>query len=318
METQQGGKPQKKWYKKIKYWILITLGVFIGIIVLALVSSKGMPILKDVPKEVKQADLEINGWGVEANSMVKAYLNENLISETSADENGKFKFSVSLSEGINTVYAEATYKGEVEKSSQKKITYSPEIKVAESEVIPEQKEPEQVAPVEKQQPAQQETTETTEQPKEKIENKQEENSNQEKPIEKIESIVKNVSDKLSVTIWDSKQNFAKESTPPPYEVNVIAGNGDIASCYYAKNVAFEIMKKLYSDAMVKGNISRVIFTSWGHLRVSVGAEDGIKTDWSISGPTNFWTVMMKYKPYEDESGALSQRTWGKYIGDDCK
>ena len=90
METQQSGKPQKKWYKKIKYWILISLVAFIGIIILALVSSKGMPILKDVPKEVKQADLELNGWGVEANSMVKAYLNGNLISEINADEKGKF------------------------------------------------------------------------------------------------------------------------------------------------------------------------------------------------------------------------------------
>ena len=52
METQQNSKPQKKWYKKIKYWILIALVAFIGIIVLALVSSKGMPMLKDVPKEV--------------------------------------------------------------------------------------------------------------------------------------------------------------------------------------------------------------------------------------------------------------------------
>ena len=125
METQQSGKPQKKWYKKIRYWILIVSGVFIGIMILALISSKGMPILKDVPKEVKQADLQINGWGVEANSMVKAYLNGSLISEINADENGKFKFSVSLSEGTNTVYVEATYKGETEKSSQKKIVYSP-------------------------------------------------------------------------------------------------------------------------------------------------------------------------------------------------
>jgi len=313
METQQNSKPQKKWYKKIKYWILIVVGVFIGIIFLALVSSKGMPILKDVPREVKQADLEINGWGVEANSIVKAYLNGNLISEISADENGKFKFSVSLLEGINTVYAEATYKGEVEKSSQKKITYSPEIKVAESEVISEQKKPEQVASVEEQQPTQQEAIETTEQAKEEVENKQEENS-----IEKINSIVKKVNNEFSITIWDSKQNFVKESTPPPYEVNVIAGNGVISSCYYAKFNSFDVMKGLYSDTAVKDKISRVIFTSWGHLRVSVGAEDGTKTDWSISGPTNFWTVMMKYKPYEDESGALSQRTWGKYIGDDCK
>jgi len=36
-----------------------------------------------------------------------------------------------------------------------------------------------------------------------------------------------------------------------------------------------------------------------------------------SGPTNFWKVMMQYKPYEDETGALDKRTWGKAIANDC-
>lgn len=137
------------------------------------------------------------------------------------------------------------------------------------------------------------------------------------PIKRIESIISGISDKSEITIWDSKGNFAKETTKPPYEIIVNAGKGDIASCYYAKNVAFEIMKKLYSDAIVKDKILRVLFTSWGHLRVSVGSEDGTKTNWVVSGPTNFWKVMMEYKPYEDETGSLSQRTWGKEIANDC-
>jgi|GEM_PF-2839828 len=137
------------------------------------------------------------------------------------------------------------------------------------------------------------------------------------PAKRIEAIVKSVTDKSEITIWDSKEKMASAKTQPPYEVVVNAGKGDIANCSYAKNVAFEIMKKLYTDATVKDKISRVIFTSWGHLRTSVGAENGVKTDWNSSGPTNFWKVMMQYKPYEDETGALNQRTWGKAIVDDC-
>lgn len=137
------------------------------------------------------------------------------------------------------------------------------------------------------------------------------------PAKRIEAIVKSVTGKSEITIWDSKEKMATEKTQPPYEVVVNAGKGDIASCYYAKNVAFEIMKKLYTDAIVKDKISRVLFGSWGHLRVSVGSDNGTKTDWNGSGPTNFWKVMMQYKPYEDETGALDKRTWGKAIANDC-
>lgn len=136
------------------------------------------------------------------------------------------------------------------------------------------------------------------------------------PQARIESIIKSIGD-YEITLWDTKENLAKSTTPPPYEVIVNVGNGKIASCSYAKNVAFEIMKKLYTDSVVKDKISRVKFTSWGHLSVSVGGEDGRKTDWNSSGPTNFWTVIMKYKPYEDETGKLNQRTWGKEIANNC-
>jgi hypothetical protein len=139
------------------------------------------------------------------------------------------------------------------------------------------------------------------------------------PIKRIETIVSGIAGKSEITIWDSKGNFAKETTKPPYEVIVNAGKGDIASCFYAKNVAFEVMKKLYSDEIVKDKISRVLFTSWGHLRTSLGSEDGLKMDWSpvATSPTGYWTTMMKYKSYEDETGPLSQRTWGKEIANDC-
>jgi hypothetical protein len=138
----------------------------------------------------------------------------------------------------------------------------------------------------------------------------------EEPQARIEAIVKSVGD-YEVTIWDAKSNMAKSTTKPPYEVVVNAGNGKIANCSYAKNIAVEIMKKLYTDKIAKDKISRVLFTSMGNLRVSLGSEDGLAMDWATAGPTNFWKVMMSYKSYEDETGALNQRTWGKSIGNDC-
>ena len=140
------------------------------------------------------------------------------------------------------------------------------------------------------------------------------------PIKKIEENIKQVSDKFEITIWDSKSNFAKATTPPPYEVIVNAGNGAISNCDSAKVVSFQVMKAVYSDNSIKDKVSRVIFTSWGNLRVSLGSEDGAKMDWSpaMAGPTNFWKVMMQVAPYENESGSLSQRTWGKFISSDCK
>lgn len=136
------------------------------------------------------------------------------------------------------------------------------------------------------------------------------------PKARMEALVKSIGD-YEVTVWDSKGNIAKATTKPPFEV-FVNDNKKIASCHYAKNIAVDIMKKLYTDEVTKDKVARVLFTSLGHLRVSLGSEDGAKMDWSTAGPTNFWTVMMKYKSYEDETGTLSQRTWGKYIADDCK
>lgn len=121
METEL--TPQKKWYKKIKYWLLIIVGLVIAFIVLALVCSKGIPMFKNLPKEVKEARLGLNGWGVEANAMVKIYLNNELAGEIQANEKGEFSVELNLNEGNNSVYAVAQYKGKDLKGSETTITY---------------------------------------------------------------------------------------------------------------------------------------------------------------------------------------------------
>jgi len=72
------------------------------------------------------------------------------------------------------------------------------------------------------------------------------------PAMRIEAIVKSVTAKPEITIWDSKEKMASAKTQPPYEVVINAGQGDIASCSYAKNVAFEIMKKTLYRCNRKG------------------------------------------------------------------
>ncbi len=154
--------------------------------------------------------------------------------------------------------------------------------------------------------------ETADEIKDNVDTKKEETS-----VDKINSIVKNIGDKLEVSVWDIKQNFAKNNTPPPYEIIVNAGPGYIADCYYAKQTGYEIMKKLYTDDLVKDKIARVKFTSWGQLKTSVGSEDGLKTPWNMNGPTNYWTVMLNLKESQYEKGPLNQRTWGEYIDSGC-
>lgn len=117
-------QPQKKkWYKKKKYWALIIGGGFVLIVVLALISGKGMPMLKDVPSKVNQSALSLKGWHVESGSNVKVYLNGDVAMETQADGNGEFNVELNLIEGKNTLYAVATYKGKLVKGAEEEITY---------------------------------------------------------------------------------------------------------------------------------------------------------------------------------------------------
>ena len=147
---------------------------------------------------------------------------------------------------------------------------------------------------------------TTEQPQEQLSD-----------VERIQQNVKRARD-FEVTVW-SGDNFADESTPPPYEVIVNTGPGKLTGCFDAKNALLDVMKGIYEDAKIKVKISRVLFGGWGQLRASMGAEDGLSIpNWNEVYPTNFWKTFLELKPYEDETGALSQRTWGVAINADCE
>lgn len=122
---------------------------------------------------------------------------------------------------------------------------------------------------------------------------------------------------FEVTVWTSGGDFATASSTPPFEVIVNTTASQISSCTAAKNALFEIMKSVYSDPSLKSKVSRIKFTAWGQLKASLGANDAT-FDWSSTGPTNLWTVLLQYKPYQDESGSLSSRTWGEKINGSCE
>lgn len=122
---------------------------------------------------------------------------------------------------------------------------------------------------------------------------------------------------FEVTVWTASGDFATASSTPPFEVIVNTTASQISSCTAAKNALFEIMKSVYSDPSLKNKVSRIKFTAWGQLKASLGANDAT-FDWSSTGPTNLWTVLLQYKSYQDESGSLSSRTWGEKINGSCE
>lgn len=134
-------------------------------------------------------------------------------------------------------------------------------------------------------------------------------------VEIIEKAVANIGD-YEVTVWTTNGDWADDSSSPPFEVIVNTSSGDITDCFDAKSKLFSIMKALYNNSNLSGKIARVKFTAWGQLKASLGSEDsGI--DWSSTGLSNFWTVLLQYKSYEDEYSSLGQRTYGVQINSSC-
>lgn len=134
----------------------------------------------------------------------------------------------------------------------------------------------------------------------------------EDPIDRINYIVNGVGD-FEVNVWDPKGNRVKADTPPPYEVIVNVGRNKEGDCFNSKYRFNEVVKRIYTDMVLKGKISRVLFTSWTNLRASIGYEDVVnlsQKDWDSYGPTYFWKITQEISSYENETKPMAQRTWG--------
>lgn len=136
-------------------------------------------------------------------------------------------------------------------------------------------------------------------------------------VDRVKEIVGTVGN-YEVTLWDKNNNLATAQTPSPYEVIVNTAIQNDYDCFDAKNSLFSIMKGIYGDAEVRNEISRVKFSVPGQLRASLGYNDAKNLSWGESGPSNYWSVTLQYKSYEDERGDLASRTWGVAINPSCK
>ncbi len=297
METEK--TLQKKWYKKVRYWIIICVLLVVAIFTIISIAISGSPMFVSPPQKVQEKKISLKGINADDGAGIKIYLNGNVVSELKADSNGRFNVELELAEGKNNIYAEATANGKTKKGTNYETTYEPKVQ----ETVKEETKPEEVVEIKQEMP------EIKEEPK-----REETRIEITNPVERIQAIIKGIGD-FEVLVWDMKKNFAKNTTPPPYEVTVNSSVDQIGSCSVAKQYLLDVMRSLYSDEILKDKIERVQFSAWGHLRASLGAEDAkfSKDEWIFMGPSNYWKVTLDYKPYENEVGPINQRTWGVSI-----
>ncbi len=133
------------------------------------------------------------------------------------------------------------------------------------------------------------------------------------PLEQINQIVLDKSG-VSPEVY-SGDEFANE-TNAPYEVFVnLPFDHSVSSCSMAKSLSVEVMKSLYTNDLIRPNISRVIVTVPNYLRVSLGASDGVPMvdNNAFNGPTVYWNTLEQLGLGENETGSLENRTWGVYL-----
>jgi hypothetical protein len=122
--------------------------------------------------------------------------------------------------------------------------------------------------------------------------------------------------KFEVTAWTMDWDFVEANSKWPFEVIINTSASNVSSCFDAKRKLFNIMKALYTNSQTKNKIARVRFSWWGYLQASLGSSD-LWFNWNDSWPTNFFTVLLNYKPYENDSWPMDRRTRGKSING-CK
>jgi hypothetical protein len=134
-------------------------------------------------------------------------------------------------------------------------------------------------------------------------------------VSKIENAIKTVGD-FDVTVWTSDKDMADAKSKPPFQIMVIAYGDQIQSCFDAKSKAFNVMKVIYTNDELKGEVARIAFMGWNQLKASLGSKDAT-FDWNATGPSNIWNVLQQYKSYQDDTVSLNLRTYGVRYNEDC-
>jgi len=127
---------------------------------------------------------------------------------------------------------------------------------------------------------------------------------------------------FEITVWDSNGNLiSEENSNYPYEIIVNASYNSSVDCLYAKKYLRDIAYNIYSNSLLKGKVSRILFTVPYVLRSSVSYndfKDFTESNWNNMGPSILWSTILQYASYENESGSLVNRTWGVSIDSSCK
>lgn len=127
------------------------------------------------------------------------------------------------------------------------------------------------------------------------------------PKERIETIIKNMGANYDVTLFGKNPNVKAVT---PFEVVI---NTDAGSCALAKQMNFDVMKALFTDAIAKKNIAKVRFNARRYISTSMGGDDAREsTDktWTDSGPTNFFKVLTQMGSGDLKSKPMERQTWG--------
>lgn len=127
------------------------------------------------------------------------------------------------------------------------------------------------------------------------------------PKARIEAIVKNMGTNYEVALFGKNPNVKAVA---PFEVII---NTDAGSCALAKQMNFDVMKTLFTDAIAKKNTAKVRFNARRYISTSLGGDDAREMPtqgWQESGPTNFFKVLTQMGSGDSKSKTMERQTWG--------
>ena len=136
------------------------------------------------------------------------------------------------------------------------------------------------------------------------------------PQERIEAIVKSLGENYEITIFDENSNVGSK-IKSPFQVVI---NTNAGSCALAKQMNFDIMKALFTDAVARRNIVKIRFNARTYISTSLGGADGREmpvTEWKESGPSNLFKVLSQMGSMDLSSRKMERQTWGKEL-EGCK
>ena len=125
-------------------------------------------------------------------------------------------------------------------------------------------------------------------------------------------------DKFEFSTYDLESNLISEPFTKKYDLIANAKWNSFNTCIESKNSLKNIMKDTYRNNKLNPKPERVLVNINHYLRASLGKNDAINLPWDDAGPSLFFEIVLKYRPYEYTDSPLHSRTWGKLLNSECK